>query len=403
MHYVGCPSLLQNELGNVCYPSILTLYYVLGQNLWYIASTMPKHLPTEIVSIIVRYLVWELTRCERTSKLELVKVKFEKGLANASRAYREVYMIEWFRHLTLHGVDDWKFARDHNIAALVRVLNLKANALSSHAALKNLDFSRCELIHTITLDCHNDVGTSVSLGIKGQWSYKKIIPNLPKKLKSLTILNAHGPDLQVIQKAIKQCNTLESLTLGRCTKFNCPDLCEFWKSFPNDHDSYFSGKGVDGYANALGTELQGLPNLKSIFVNVYLTNTKYLNETNPAPEPTAPVHTPTTELITVATKRSSSSQAPVVPVPAQAPTHSNQTQAEQKCDDQKDTEEAEKLAASTLFSCHSALQTVGFISYWSKGHLGWSIRKREDENKSQSPGPGGKVDGTPCQELVQSI
>lgn len=130
-----------------------------------------------------------------------------------------------------------------------RVLIINESALPSYPLVKaHLDLTKYEGIHTLTLDCHNDVGQSNSLGIKGQWSYKKIVPCLPKNLKSLTILNAHGPDLQIIQRAIKQCKDLESLTLGRCTKFNRPNGCEFWDNFPNDHDSYFSGKGIKGYA-----------------------------------------------------------------------------------------------------------------------------------------------------------
>ncbi|KDN47425.1 hypothetical protein RSAG8_03565, partial [Rhizoctonia solani AG-8 WAC10335] len=301
---------------------------------------MPKILPPDVTFIIVQFVIWELKQYDGTSGFELAKGKFQKGIANASRAYREMYMLEWIRHLTLHEVEDWKFAIKHNFAIHVRALILKEKALPSHAAVKaHLDFSRFELIRALTLDCHNDVGSSASLGIKGQWSYKKIIPNLPKKLKSLAILSAHGPDLQVIQKAIKQCKGLESLTLGRCTKFNRPDRCEFWRNFPSDHDSYFSGKGVDGYANALGTELQGIPNLKSIFVNVYLTDTKYLNETSATVAPTV----------------------------------------------------------------QPTLQTVGFISYWSKEHLGWSLRGRKEGNKSQSPYSGGKWDGIASKKSFELI
>ncbi|CAE6429745.1 unnamed protein product [Rhizoctonia solani] len=367
---------------------------------------MFKGIPTEVLLQIIQNIIWVLRKCERTSRLELTKGKFQPGIAGASKSYHEMYLLEWCRYLTLFEVKDWKYAVERGFAPHVRILTLQEGALPSHAAVKaNLDFSGYKLIHTLTLNCHKDVGCS-SLN-KGQWSYKKIVPELPKDLKSLVILNAHGPDLQIIQKATKQCKGLESLTLGRCTKFNQPDCCEFWKNFPNDHDSYFSGKGVDGYANALGTELQGLPHLKSIFVNVYLTDTKYLNETNSAP--TSSVQAPqspapsTTDLVTATTKRSSNDQAQT---PIQAPLDSNSAQPkhrEVKSKDQKDTEEAEENAAGILFDCHPALQSVGFISYWSKEHLGWSVQERKQDNKPKSPNTKEELDGIQNVNISQSI
>ncbi|KAJ1309274.1 hypothetical protein OPQ81_004936 [Rhizoctonia solani] len=314
--------------------------------------------------------------------------------------------MEWSRRLTLRKVEDWKIAIDRNLANYVRELILEESALPSHTAVKtHLDFSRFDLIRALTLDCHNDVGHSASLGAKGQWSYKKIIPNLPRKLKSLTILNAHGPDLQVIQKAIKQCKGLEALTLGRCTKFNRPCGCEFWENFPNDHDSYFSGKGVDGYASALGTELQGLLNLKEIFVNVYLTDTKYLNQTSSTTAAIAQVSQPSppsVDVITVTTKRTSHAQTPGLHAPMDpSPVPNEQSEAESK--DRKDTQEAEEIASKTLFDCHPSLQVVGFISFWSEDHLGWSIRERKDIDEVKSPDPGGKWDGISTLESPKSI
>ncbi|KAF8725076.1 hypothetical protein RHS02_08405, partial [Rhizoctonia solani] len=370
---------------------------------------MHRPIPLDIIIQIIQFVVWELKRCERTLQVELSKAKFQSGVANACKAYRDMYMLEWTRYLTLHKVEDWKFAIDHDFASHVRSLAIKEDTLPSYTTVKaHLDFSRFDLIHTLTLDCHNDVGHSTSLGLKGQWSYKKIIPNLPRRLKSLVILNAHGPDLQVIQKVIKQCSGLESLTLGRCTKFNRPEGCEFWRSFPNDHDSYFSRQGVDGYANALGTELQGLPNLKAIFVNVYLTDTKYLNEANleaPASVVEAPQFPPESNpeianrIIKDATNNPTGLQSP-------GPVGSGMMEPEKrgtKCEEEKATEEAENVAAKVLFDCHPALETAGFISYWSKNHLGWSIRKRKEENDNKSPDPGGEQDVIGTVELLQSI
>ncbi|KAH7343182.1 hypothetical protein B0J17DRAFT_764411 [Rhizoctonia solani] len=361
---------------------------------------MPK-LPIETAFQIIQYSIWEPKTCERTFRPALAKGRFQEGIANSSKVYRGMYMLEWSRCLTLRKVKDWKLAIDYDLARYARYLTLEDDALPSHADVKaHLDFSRFD-IHTLTLGCHNDVGSSASLSTKGQWSYKKIVPALPKTLKSLIILNAHGPDLQVIQKAIKQCKGLESLTLGRCTKFNHPDGCEFWENFPNDHDAYFSSKGVDGYANALGAEIQGLTNLKSIFVNVYLTDTRYLNETSSAVAPV--IEPPATDLVTVTTKRTSNSQTQA---PPHAPVTSSPAQSKHrdvKSKDQKDTEEAEKTAANVLFDCHAGLQTVGFISYWSKDHLGWSIQQRDEEKELKSPDPGGESDDIKAVEIFKSI
>ncbi|CUA67854.1 hypothetical protein RSOLAG22IIIB_03285 [Rhizoctonia solani] len=368
---------------------------------------MFKTLPTEVILQIIQECIWYLRKCERTFQLELAKGKFHAGIANANKQYHAIYMLEWCRALTLLKVEDWKFAVNHGFAPYVRALTLDEGALPSHTAVKHLDFSGYEFIHTLTLNCHKDVGRSASLSMKEQWSYKKIIPNLPRNLKSLIVLNAHGPDLQVIQKATKQCKALESLTLGRCTKYNRPHCCEFWQNFPNDHDSYFSGKGVDGYANALGTELQGLPHLKSIFVNVYLTDTKYLNETNSTAAPSVQIPqspTPvTTDIVTVTSKRSSNGQTPA---PIQGPPNSGAGQPEPrevKSKDQKDTEEAEQTAADILFNCHPALQTVGFVSYWSEKHLGWSVRERKGENTHESSGYKEAMDGIFNVEISRSL
>ncbi|KAG9100850.1 hypothetical protein FRC06_003625, partial [Ceratobasidium sp. 370] len=221
--------------------------------------------------------------------------------------------------------------------------------------IRTLGTPEFQRVHTITLDCHNDVGCTSSSNCKGgQWSYKKIMPRLPRCLKSLIVLNAHGPDLQVIQQAVDQCPDLEHLCLGRCTKFNRPNNCPFWKKFPDDHDSYFSIKGVEGYAKALGTELKRLKRLKSIYVNVYLTDTKYLspeeNSTRPVSESAAPI---------------TQDRAPETPSPgrASARSHAPNNQAadtpsqpaSSESKDRDDTNMAEKSAVRILFECHSAL------------------------------------------------
>ncbi|KAG8725140.1 hypothetical protein FRC09_007830 [Ceratobasidium sp. 395] len=207
------------------------------------------------------------------------------------------------------------------------------------------------------------------------------MPRLPKGLKSLIVLNAHGPDLQIIQQAVDQCPDLEHLCLGRCTKFNRPGNCNFWEKFPDDHDSYFSNKGVEGYAKALGTELKRLEKLKTIYVNVYLTDTKYLCLQGSVPsEPvklTSPASTPE------ASSRSSNSERACTQLPAlndQAPAVPTQPMS-----DEEYTGQTEKSAVWTLFECHNALQNAAFISYWSPNHLSWSCHNRHTERIIQIP------------------
>jgi hypothetical protein len=227
---------------------------------------MPLTLPSEIMLQILILAVWEPQVCPNALSAP-VKHKFPSGFSSACKKYHEMLMNEWFYVLILHSAEDWTHALGAHISDYVRyvyaywfvclliilnlgrVLTLKEHALLTYASVKEyLDFSKIRRLHTITLDCHNDVGCSSSSGKSGQWSYKKVMPRLPRSLKSLIVLNAHGPDLQTIQQAVDQCPDLENLYLGRCTKFNRPNKCSFWQKFPNDHDSYFSIKGVEGYS-----------------------------------------------------------------------------------------------------------------------------------------------------------
>ncbi|KAF8599659.1 hypothetical protein BDV93DRAFT_546748 [Ceratobasidium sp. AG-I] len=52
--------------------------------------------------------------------------------------------------------------------------------------------------------------------------------------------------------------------------FNRSPACEFWASFPFDHDSYISIEGTEAYTHSLGQELAPLRHLKSLRLGVYL-------------------------------------------------------------------------------------------------------------------------------------
>ncbi|KAF8602600.1 hypothetical protein BDV93DRAFT_607425 [Ceratobasidium sp. AG-I] len=362
---------------------------------------MSKRLPSELILEIAKYLIWDTSSHPSTLFVPL-KLKFSAEFAMISKGHREVYLREWFRSLTLKSVEDWNYAKEHGIANYARILFLTESALLSHKTVKgHFDLSDSQHIHTLFLDCHNDVGCSKSCG-QTQWSYKRIMPRLPRGLKSLAILNGHGPDLQVIRHAITQCPDLEHLRLGRCTKYNRPDDCNFWQNFPKDHDSYFSNKGIDGYSKALGSELAKLIRLKSVFVNVYLTDTKYLNPDQPdppAPAPTIP-ETSVIPMLALDNKQthlhSDQPSFTLPPAPVSETPERNIPLTSSESQDRKDTYDSENSAATVIFECHTGLESVAFISYWSEDHLGWTIYqpKVKDQNCSyqsphQLPDPGG--------------
>ncbi|KAJ1307457.1 hypothetical protein OPQ81_001557 [Rhizoctonia solani] len=55
--------------------------------------------------------------------------------------------------------------------------------------------------------------------------------------------------------------------------FNRSPACEFWRSFPFEHDSYISSDGTGEYASSLARELAPLRHLKSLEVGIYLIPT----------------------------------------------------------------------------------------------------------------------------------
>ncbi|KAG8725746.1 hypothetical protein FRC11_001578, partial [Ceratobasidium sp. 423] len=93
---------------------------------------MSKVLPREIVSIIAVFLVSPQEGFEQASHPVLAKDEFQKGMANANKTIRIIYMREWFRFMTLHKVEDWDLVKGLNLVGYIRVLTLKENALPSH-------------------------------------------------------------------------------------------------------------------------------------------------------------------------------------------------------------------------------------------------------------------------------
>ena len=147
-----------------------------------------------------------------------------------------------------------------------------------------------------------------------------------------------------------------------------------------------------------------LTRLKSIFVNVYLTDTKYLNadQSDPPASTSAPAAVvPLTSMAPMPAlddkqARLHGEQPSITPASVSVPLESNIPAASSEPQDRKDTFDSETSAATVIFKCHKGLENVAFISYWSEGHLDWTIYqpKSKDQNCAyqsphQLPEPGG--------------
>jgi hypothetical protein len=120
-------------------------------------------------------------------------------------------------------------------------------------------------LHTVFIDAHNDFQPNEGTTSPGRPSalgrYHLLTAYLPRSLRRLWVVNAHGPDAAVIQALCLHCPQLEELSISRCTHFS-PRLryqsgsdhinsCKYWSLFPGEHDSYFSSEGVHEYAVSL--------------------------------------------------------------------------------------------------------------------------------------------------------
>jgi hypothetical protein len=145
------------------------------------------------------------------------------------------------------------------------------------------NLSKIPRLYAATIDSHSDVWHDEH----NRYAYRNILSTLPPSLKRLEIEHAHGPDIKIISLVKKHCPELEELILGRCTMFNRSPACDFWSSFPHDHDAYMSIDGTDAYAvslmppssifrnldvlfqHSLGNELAPLKQLRLLRVGLY--------------------------------------------------------------------------------------------------------------------------------------
>ncbi|QRW16529.1 hypothetical protein RhiXN_04530 [Rhizoctonia solani] len=194
-------------------------------------------LPPEIVELIVRHAAQPLQPPSHASYKEQLLIKM------------------WFSVVVLHEPSDWDRVMSPDwmggLGPVVRVVLAAKGALTS--SLRNRTNTEVLMnfngLSRVSLDYHNDFLRSGS-----NYPYYQLITELPRSLKVLEILNAHGPDEHIIKLASRCCPDLTELRLGRCTMFN--------------NQNY---RGVEAYAAAVGNLIENMPKLRVLHIGVYLT------------------------------------------------------------------------------------------------------------------------------------
>ncbi|KAG9100621.1 hypothetical protein FS749_014030 [Ceratobasidium sp. UAMH 11750] len=180
----------------------------------------------------------------------------------ASTQLHRIGYMRWMKVLNIKHPDDWDIAKRHS--QWVRELQCSDGSLIN--PLRQRVLAGFEHLYAVSIDAHSDV----SHNDQNQFAYRDLVKAFPPSLRRLEITRAHGPDIRMIATVKECCSNLEELRLGRCTIFNCPSPCGFWRSFPFDHDSYMSSQETDSYAHSLARELFPLHSLKSLRLGLYL-------------------------------------------------------------------------------------------------------------------------------------
>ncbi|KAG8702943.1 hypothetical protein FRC08_003156 [Ceratobasidium sp. 394] len=168
----------------------------------------------------------------------------------------------WTEVLVTRSPEDWSQAARYS--RWIRELRCLDGSLTN--PLHQRVLAGFEHLYAVSIDAHGDV----SHNEQNQFTYQDLIKALPPSLRRLEITRAHGPDIRIIATVKEFCPNLEELRLGRCTIFNSASACDFWHSFPFDHDSYMSSQDTDSYAHSLAQELYPLRSLKSLRLGLYL-------------------------------------------------------------------------------------------------------------------------------------
>ncbi|CAE6438934.1 unnamed protein product [Rhizoctonia solani] len=183
------------------------------------------------------------------------------GFMSASVGLHRMGFRRWIQIISVKDADDWGVITEY--IELVREIHCFDNTLLDTNHQNTL--SNIPHLYAAIIDAHSDVWHDEH----NRFAYRDILSALPPSLKRLEIKHAHGPDIRIISLVKKDCPKLEELILGRCTMFNRSPACDFWASFPHDHDAYMSNTGTDAYAHSLANELAPLKHLRSLRVGLY--------------------------------------------------------------------------------------------------------------------------------------
>ncbi|CAE6411078.1 unnamed protein product [Rhizoctonia solani] len=340
-----------------------------------ISQSLPRtSLPLELVERIADFLFQAIPSAQDSpepASILCVKPSWRDvaGFMGASLELHKMGYRRWLQIISVKNVNDWNTITEH--IELIREIHCFDGTLLNPKHQANL--SNIPHLYAATIDSHSDVWHDE----RNRFAYRDILSTLPPSLKRLEIEHAHGPDIKIISLAKEYCPKLEELILGRCTMFNRSPACDFWSSFPHDHDAYMSMVGTDAYAHSLGNELAPLKHLRLIRVGLYfvpsdivLAHRLYhrrglsapatirwqsaipLAELTPNPEPAT-----TAQLVSLLHRRDEESQTEFKCL---------------MCADITDTSgsEAEKIANSILHEYLPKLACVEWMGWLTPGHLG---------------------------------
>ncbi|KAG8701407.1 hypothetical protein FRC08_004094 [Ceratobasidium sp. 394] len=179
----------------------------------------------------------------------------------ASPLLHSMGLVRWSQVLTVRTVGDWPTVVSYSRwVREIRCLDGVLIGCSNKRILS--EFSH---LYALSIDAHSDVTHTGD-----QFAYLKTFTFLPSSLVRLEITNAHSPDINIIAIVKRDCPRLEELRLGRCTLFNRSPACDFWRSFPHEHNSYISVSGTEEYAASLAGELAPLRHLNHLRMGIYL-------------------------------------------------------------------------------------------------------------------------------------
>ncbi|CAE7112666.1 unnamed protein product [Rhizoctonia solani] len=352
-------------------------------------------LPPEIVEIIVKYAACPLIPPDHAPYGEYLEVRKNHwkrlgGVVSSTKYYRQLLVKRWFAVVVLHEPSDWDRVINPNWMGglefvICTILAAKGSLTSSLRNRTNTNvLTSFNRISRLSLDCHNDFLRSGS-----NFPYYQLVTELPRSLEVLEILNAHGPDEHMIKLASRCCPDLTELRLGRCTMFNNRN-CVWWKAHPADHDAYMADRGVEAYAEAVGTLIENMPKLRVLHIGVYLTPIEAVwahrvdhRKLHPVPdvmrhENPEGIHNHLHQVALAA----ASGEDPEPPVNYHYPPLAKQEIWQAPCSEcdkyfKAPAESAELRTACVLSARVWSLRTVSFASFTSPGRVGlsaWEVR-----------------------------